>query len=260
MAALRREEREYRRKGEEILDQFFSKNEIAKSTTNIDKLCRYHNAQKPAMLYADIGSGKIQLDANDLGILQEKTSNSGGWKRLFFFGRKNKKQQHTAPANPAVTLSSDFKRGKALLLNEYNIQHNYTLSECCQPIPGDPVMGYLDDTNSIVIHKLTCPVAERLKVKHGNRVLVAEWDKMQNRTLLFPVNIALEGLDKLGLLNQITRVISQEMNVNMHKLNVECNDGIFECKIQLFVHDTTELDELIKKLQAINDVKSVARL
>ena len=120
-------------------------------------------------------------------------------------------------------------------------------------------MGYIDDNNHVVIHKLQCPVAQRLKANHGNRVLAAEWSKKMS-TMLFPVTIFMRAIDHIGLLNEITQVISQQMNVNMHKLTVEVNEGIFECNIMLFVHNTNEADELIKKLQDLKLLDSVTRV
>ena len=156
-------------------------------------------------------------------------------------------------------LVDTFDRKKVLMLDEDSIQNKYALSECCKPIPGDPVMGYIDDNNHVVIHKLQCPVAARLKANHGNRVLAAEWSKKMS-TMLFPVTIFMRALDHMGLLNEITQVISQEMSVNMHKLTVEVKDGIFECTVQLFVHNTNEADDLLKHLQALKSLDSVSRI
>ncbi len=257
LAVLRREEREARKQGEELLDEFFAKNDIARSSVNVEKLCRLHQFQKPEMLFVALGNHKIVLADEDLDVLREK-NNGGGWKRLFAFGRKSKKN---APSKfSPVTVDANFDRRQTLMLTEENIQSKFTLSECCKPIPGDQVLGYIDDNNTIVIHKLNCPVAVRLKANHGNRILAAEWADESNRTLLFPVNIHMEGIDRLGLLNQITQVISQQMNVNMHKLNVDCNEGIFECRIQLFVHDTKEIDGVVKNLQKIKALKNVSRV
>ena len=120
-------------------------------------------------------------------------------------------------------------------------------------------MGYIDDGGRIVIHKLQCPIAMRLKANHGNRVLAARWN-MQQRNLLFPVSISLQGIDRLGLLNEMTQIISQQHSINMHKLVVEAGDGIFTCDIQLFVHDTSEINDLIRGLADLKDIKSVVRM
>ena len=119
-------------------------------------------------------------------------------------------------------------------------------------------LGYIDDDKHIVIHKVQCPHAEKLKANHGNRILAAKWE--MSRMSLFPVSIHVKGFDKLGLLHEMTQVISQLHGVNIRKLEVECDDGIFECTVQMFVHDTKEVDEIIEGLRAIQDVKEASRI
>ncbi|MBR3444207.1 MAG: bifunctional (p)ppGpp synthetase/guanosine-3',5'-bis(diphosphate) 3'-pyrophosphohydrolase [Bacteroidaceae bacterium] len=258
LGILRREEREIRRKGEDMLDQFLEKNEVTRDTPSIERLCRNHQFTKPDELFYAIGSGSLQLDQHDVDVvLDREPAKSTTWRRFFKFGRKSKKGDADMSATPAVAEPIDRK--KAIILDDQSIQHRYTLSECCKPIPGDPVMGYIDDGGQIVVHKLQCPIAMRLKANHGNRVLAARWN-MQQRSLLFPVNINLQGIDRIGLLNEMTQIISQQHSINMHRLLVEAGDGIFTCDIQLFVHDTSEVDDLIQGLSSIKDIKSVARI
>ena len=258
LGILRREEREIRRKGEEMLDQFLEKNEVTRNTPSIERLCRLHQFTKADELFYAIGNGSLQLDQHDVDVLLDRVSaKSGSWRRLFTFGRKNKKDGE----NDILIIKDGepIDRKKVIVLDDESIQHRYTLSECCKPIPGDPVMGYIDDGGRIVIHKLQCPIAMRLKANHGNRVLAARWN-MQQRNLLFPVNINLQGIDRLGLLNEMTQIISQQHSINMHKLVVEAGDGIFNCDIQLFVHDTSEINDLIRGLADLKDIKSVVRM
>ena len=251
---LRHNEREARKQGDELLTEFFTKYDIPRNTVNVDKLCSFHHLNKVENLLLALGEGKVKLGDFDVDMLRGKQSSSG-WKRLFLFGRKPK----NAGANATkLEIDQSFNRKKVLKLTEDSIQTKYTLSECCKPIPGDSVMGFIDDQNHLMIHKLQCPVAARLKANRGNRVLAAEWDMSQN--MLFPADISIRGIDRLGMLNEITQVISQQMNVNMHKLVVECNDGIFTCTIQLFVHDTTEVDELIAKLKELQDLETITRI
>ena len=255
VAILRKQDREARKLGEDLLTDFLKKHDMVRNTATIDKLCRLHHMERPEMLFTAIGDKHIKLGDADLDYLREKT-NSGGWKRLFSFGRKSKNGKEKKIEKFVV--DKNFDRKKVLQLTESTIQTKYTLSECCKPIPGDPVMGFIDDQNHIVIHKLQCPIAARLKANRGNRVLAAQWS--MGRTMLFPVEILIEGLDKMGLLNKMTQVISEQLNVNMHKLVVECNDGIFECHISLFVYDTTQVDTLISNLRQLPDITSVSRI
>ena len=254
LSILRKEEREARKTGEAILDEFFKKNDILKDTLAIDKLCSIHNIAKAELLYVAIAEGTVTLEREDVEALKEKTE-VNGWKKLFSFGKKTKKQNKKKSKE---TIGPDFDKKKLLSLNEESIQNKYILCDYCKPIPGDTVMGYIDDDRHIVIHKLQCPTAERLKANRGNRVLGAKWE--MNRTMLFPVTIYVKGFDKLGLLHKMTQVISHLYGVNIRKLEVECDDGIFECTIQMFVHDTKEVDEIISSLREIPDVKEATRI
>jgi GTP pyrophosphokinase len=254
LSILRKEEREARKTGEALLEEFFQKNDIVKDTLAIDKLCGIHNMAKADLLYVAIAEGKVVLGRGDIDALKEKTE-VNGWKKLFSFGKKTKKQDKKKGKE---TVGPDFDKKKLLSLTEESVQNKYILCDYCKPIPGDTVMGYIDDDRHIVIHKLQCPTAERLKANRGNRVLGAKWE--MNRTMLFPVTIYVKGFDKLGLLHKMTQVISHLFGINIRKLEVECDDGIFECTIQMFVHDTKEVDEIISSLREIPDVKEATRI
>lgn len=253
LSIIRKEERESRKKGEALVADFFKENDLVKDTLAIDKLCNLHEFAKSEALYVAIGEGSIVLGKNDLEALQEKPE-VAGWKKLFSFGKKSKK----AAAKDKPVVDSSFDRKQVLSLNEDTVQNRYTLCDCCKPIPGDTVMGYIDNGGHIIIHKLQCPIAVKIKANQGNRVLAANWD--MHRVLLFPVTIYVKGFDKLGLLHKMTEVISQLHEINIRKLEIECEGGIFECTIQMFVHDTREVDEIVKALGEIQDIKEATRI
>ena len=115
-----------------------------------------------------------------------------------------------------------------LKLTEETIQKNYIMADCCHPIPGDDVLGYIDEQNRIIIHKRQCPVAARLKSSYGNRIIATEWDT--HKELSFLVTIYLKGIDSMGLLNEVTQVISRQLNVNIRKLTIETTDGILKVR------------------------------
>ena len=261
LGVLRKEDRDARKRGEQLLKDFFEKHDVPYNITNIDRLCRAHSCYKPDLLYRDIGYEKFVLGNLDLLALRGKTGKKG-FKIGSLFARKDK----TAPAEEdgkqggTAKVESTIDRKQVLELTEEGIHRRYTIAPCCQPIPGDSVLAYIDDDNQILIHKVRCNVATRLKANHGNRILAATWADIAHRTLLFPINIYMEGIDRLGLLNEITKVISHDLQVNMHKLNVECEETLFKCQIQLFVHDVDELRTVILSIRKIKDLKSVARM
>ena len=145
-----------------------------------------------------------------------------------------------------------------LKLTEETIQKNYIMADCCHPIPGDDVLGYIDEQNRIIIHKRQCPVAARLKSSYGNRIIATEWDT--HKELSFLVTIYLKGIDSMGLLNEVTQVISRQLNVNIRKLTIETTDGIFEGKIQLYVHDVDDVRSICDNLKQIQNIKQVTRI
>lgn len=254
MAMLRKEERENRKKGETMLDEFFEREDIVKNTLAVEKLCKFHEFTKVDNLFVAIGQGKIQLGDADINELKGRDENSG-WKKLFKLGKKSKKTDDSPQGEESVKEKIDKK--KPILLTEDTIHTKYKLADGCSPIPGDNVMGFIEDDGSITIHKVECYKAGRLKAGYGKRILAAKWG--MHRLLLFPVNIYIQGLDRMGLLSQITQVISHLLNVNIRKFEIEANEGVFEGRIQLFVHDTTDVAAVMDNLKKIPDIKQVAR-
>lgn len=253
LSILRKEERESRKKGEQMLDEFLSQNDIVKDSLVVDKICNLHEFAKPEALYVALAEGKVQLGRAELDAVKEKEE-VVGWKRIFSFGKKTVKQGPTGK----VKISSNFDKKKAIILTEDSIQNQYTLCDCCKPIPGDTVMGYIDDDKHVIVHKLQCSIAEKLKANRGNRVLAAQWQMAG--TTLFPVSMHIKGFDKLGLLHEMTQVISVLHGINIRKVEIECDKGIFECNIQMYVHGTKEVDEVLTSLRKIADLKEASRV
>ncbi len=255
-AILRREEREMQKAGEELLNQFFQTADLEPNSLNIDRLCRIHNVKQREELLSAIGSQKIILGEQDLNALHGKDTTKGTWTRYIPFLHKRSKQQQADTEN-AEGPQLNIDKKKPVILNEENIRR-FIIADCCHPIPGDTVLGYLDEHNHIVIHKRHCPVAAKLKTSDGNHILAATWDT--HKKLYFPATIQLSGIDRIGVLNQITNVLSQQLNVNIHKLTVETQDGIFEAEIQLEVHDVEDVRTICKNLKQIEEIEEVTRI
>jgi GTP pyrophosphokinase len=134
---------------------------------------------------------------------------------------------------------------------------DYVIASCCSPIPGDAVIGIKSPDGVITVHKKTCPVADSIASKHGDWVVVPKWEDSNDQS--FPARIQVKGLDRVGLLNEISRYISLVMGVNMTKLYLSTEEGIFEGYIELNVHDKAALDRMIKKLNSIDGIQSVVR-
>jgi GTP pyrophosphokinase len=256
MAILKKEQRIAQKEGEEILLEFLKKEDIEASTMNVEKLCAMHQFRVKEELFLALGQKDLVLGEEDSNALKEKNASSG-WKKYFFLGKKNKKEEENTPKEPKVS-TEKIDTKKPILLTEEAFQADYLIADCCKPIPGDDVLGFVDNSNRIVIHKRQCPVAAKLKSSHGNRIIAANWDT--HKKLFFPVNLTITGIDGMGVLNRITQVISQQLNVNIHKLTIESNDGIFEGKVQLYVHDVNDVKVICDDLKKIQEVKTVSRI
>src|SRR5205085_9480916 len=135
---------------------------------------------------------------------------------------------------------------------------DYKLSPCCNPIPGDDVFGFITINEGIKIHRVNCPNAIQLMSNYAYRIVKAKWT--QQKEIAFLAGIKITGLDDVGVVNNITKVISNELKVNMRSISIDSNEGLFEGTIMLFVHDTAHLDKLITKLQHVTGIYSVLRI
>ena len=254
IAAILRKERKANQKiGEEILNEFLKKEEIRPEEAVIEKLRKLHNAKNEEELLAAIGSKAIVLGEADKNELKEKQTSN--WKKYltFSFGNNKEKQEEKEPQE-----KEKINPKQVLKLTEESLQKKYIMAECCHPIPGDDVLGYVDENDRIIIHKRQCPVAAKLKSSYGNRILATEWDT--HKELSFLVYIYIKGIDSMGLLNEVTQVISRQLNVNIRKLTIETEDGIFEGKIQLWVHDVDDVKTICNNLKKIQNIKQVSRV
>ena len=254
-AILRKERKINQKEGEELLNEFLKKEEIRPDNVIIAKLSKLHNMKNEEELFIAIGNKSIILGDADKNELKEKQSSN--WKKYltFSFGGGNKEKQ---PEEKEVQEKEAINPKQILKLTEEALQKQYIIAECCHPIPGDDVLGYIDENDRVIIHKRQCPVAAKLKSSYGNRIIATVWDT--HKELSFLVYIYIKGIDSMGLLNEITQVISRQLNVNIRKLDIETNDGIFEGKVQLYVHDVDDVKAICDNLRKIQNIKSVTRV
>ena len=262
-AILRRDDRETQKAGEELLKAWLKRNSMELTSVVLDKLCEFHNVQKHEELFQALGEKTIILGEYDLDVLlgkNKKESTSSGWRRYVpFLHEKNTEKQkakNTAPKE-LFTVDKGFNKKESIIISERNI-NNYIFPDCCHPIPGDDILGYIDNNNHIEIHKRACPVASRLKSSYGNRILDAKWD--MHKRLFFDATIEIKGIDRKGMLHDLADVISDKMDVNIHKITIQSNEGIFDGTIEIRVHDREEVRQIMDNLKAIDDLKEVVQI
>lgn len=253
-AAIRRQQRITQRQGEDMLNEFIEKEDLLKFSNNIEKVWELHKLKGREELLEAIGNGTVVLGSEDKDALM---GNKKFRFQLFpFFGKKEEKKEEKAQVNAARFETIDRKR--PINLTDDNLHSNYIIADCCNPIPGDDVLGYYDDEHHIVIHKRKCPVADTLKSSHGDRILAADWDT--HRTLYFTVPIMVKGIDGIGVLNEITSIIYQQLNIGIQKLTIEGKDGIFEGTVWVNVRDVDEVRTVCEALKKMKNIKTIARI
>ena len=261
-ALLRRDNRETQKKGEETLKQWLQTNEIELSTSVLDQLCSFHDVQKPEELFLGLGNRTILLGEKDINELhgksQKNESSGGGWRKFVpFLGKSKDKKKTVPPSDKKLVVGKEFNKKIPCVISEKTIGM-YILPTCCHAIPGDDILGYIDNKNQVEIHNRACPVANRLKSSFGNRILDAKWD--MHKVLFFDATIQIRGIDRKGMLHDISEVISEKLDVNIHRITINADEGIYDGKIEIRVHDRSEVQEIVNALKKIDDLKEVKQI
>ena len=259
LAILRRNSRETRRLGEEILSEFLHKNALQDVPNAAERLAEFHEVQNRDEFLQALGAKTILLGEKDLDELQGKNAGGKhGWRKLVpFLGRPTTPKKDEGQQQELFVVPEKFNRKKPIFINDDNIRQ-YKFKPCCHPIPGDDILGFIDGKHQIEIHKRACPVAAKLKASFGNRILDAKWD--MHKRLFFDATIRLQGIDRVGMLLNIATVISSQMNVNMRKLTIGTNEGVFDGTIEMRVHDREDVKHIIDQLKVIDGLQDVTQI
>lgn len=245
-AKLKSSFREKRRiisnEGKNHLEYLLIELNMQPNSTVFRKLFNHYKTRNKEKLYFKIGEEKIDSETFKQ-ILKKRSRN----KYIKFWGIENPESTNAA---------SMFDKSKPLIVDDNS--RNYTIAHCCNPIPGDDVIGYKADEDDLIIHKTSCPNAIRLNSSESTKVVKVEWTT--HRILAFLGRISLKGIDDIGIVNSCTTVISKELNVNMRAINFESHDGIFEGIIDVYVYNTTDLNNLIMNLSKVKGITQVARM
>ncbi len=258
-AFLKRVRREAVREGERKLLEAFRKAGIEPTVSRMDKVAIYYGfSSREDFCYA-IEKADITLSDNLKKLIQEKTDNVlfKYLKQALRMGKKKEIQITVLPENHKKKLSQ-YDRKKPYVLSENRFDRNYVVASCCKPIPGDEALGFINDDGNVVVHKISCPIATRLKSSFGERILSTVWSNHINTS--FEATLEIKGIDSLGVLNTITKTISEDFNVYIQKLSIEAKDGVFEGKIKMMVHNVEDIQKMCVILSKIKNIKSIARI
>lgn len=243
-SSLKEEKRRVAEEGKEILERKLKSLKITYNTDNINKIANYFKFPSSQELFYNVAKGVIDIKNLREYVASEKlpevTNNQFASHISGLVEKINKKEVDT------ILIGDDYQK------------IDYTLAPCCNPIPGDDIFGFLTVNDGIKIHRTSCPNASKLMANYGYRILKAKWISSQHDTA-FLTGIRIIGIDDVGLVNQLTTVISQEFKVNIRSLSISSNDGIFEGNIMVHVNNTEQLDNLIKHLKQVTGITSVTR-
>ncbi|MDB4926186.1 bifunctional (p)ppGpp synthetase/guanosine-3',5'-bis(diphosphate) 3'-pyrophosphohydrolase [Mucilaginibacter sp.] len=244
-SALKEEKRKVAEDGKEILERKLKSLKITYNSENIHKLSYYFKLGSTQDLFFNIAKGLIDMKDLKEYQLSEKVVENKPQDRI-----ENEQLQ-------GLLRNIKAKDSDMLLIGEDMQKIDYKLANCCNPIPGDDVFGFVTVSDGIKIHRTNCPNAAKLMANYGYRIVKARWTNQQE--LAFLTGLRITGIDDVGLINKLTTVISNDFKVNMRSITVDSDNGIFEGSIMVYVNDTEHLDNLIKRLKMVNGVTSVTR-
>ena len=262
-AILNKEHREIQRQGDETLRLWLEKNGLEYNHSVLDKICELHDLQKHESLLFALGDKSIILGSMELEELKKKAKNkkqTSGWRRIVPFIGKDKTKEtkkEEKKETEKFVVGEKFDKKKTLIISEDTIGKFY-FPHCCHPIPGDDILGYIDNKGHIEVHKRTCPVASKLKASFGNRLVDAKWS--MHKQLFFDAVIEIRGIDRKGLLRDVANVVSDQLGVNIHKLTIGSDNGIFDGSIELRVHDRDEVQVIMDNLKKVKDLQEVQQI
>ena len=257
-AILRRDGRELQKQGEELFGEFLKKNNINDIPNAADVLTEFHDSRNREEFFQSIAEKTILLGDKDVDELLGKNHvDKRGWRKFVPFLDRGKQKKVEEEQPQLFVVPEKFNRKKPIYITDDNI-NQYKFKHCCHPIPGDDVLGFIDGKHQIEIHKRACPVAAKLKASFGNRILDAKWN--MRKTLFFDATIRLQGIDRVGMLLDISQIISSQMNVNIHKLTIASEEGVFDGTIELRVHDRDDVRQIINQLKKIADIQDVTQI
>ena len=260
--SLKKQRRETAKQGEKILEEWLAKSQIELSSPVLDKFLAYYGYPKKESFYNALAEKQLELPENLQKILRKgKPSNifvryvKHAWNAVT---PSSGKESGEAKKTETFFDTRQIDRKKTYTLEEDDYQNKYIAAPCCNPIPGDEVLGFIRDDGRLEIHKRSCNQALTIKTRFGNRIISCNW-AAGHKSFSFPCTIEIKGIDRIGILNEITQAISND-SINMRKLVLGANGGVFEGSIEVLIHDVDEINQLIHRLQKIKGIESVKRV
>ncbi len=245
--ALREEKKKVADEGKYTLQRKMEGIGASMQQANLDELVHYYKLTSNLDLFYEIAIKKIDLkELKDFKVIGDRIELP-----------KPVKIVHENKIEGVSTPHHAKHDAELIIFGESGDKIMYNLANCCKPIPGDDVFGFVTTGKGMTIHRTNCPNAPKLLANYGHRIVKTKWAK--NKEISFLTGIKIVGLDDVGVVSKITNLISAELKINISALTIEAHEGVFHGNIKVFVHDKEQLELLLQKLQAIDDVQSVER-
>ena len=244
--ALKEEKHQEAENGKEILKRRFRNWKIDFNDISVRRVIQHYKYRDAIDLYFDVATEKVDLlDIKELlTTVKKPTELKSG---------KIEEEAVEKLVSHAKQETSDF-----LVIDDKLANIHYKLGKCCNPIHGDSIFGFVTISAGITIHRKSCPNAQQLLSRYAYRVVKARWNQSE-KSSSFPVTLQVTGIDDLGIVSNISDVISKDLQVNMRSISIDSKDGMFEGSITLFVKDTQHLEALIRKLKKVKGVMNIRR-
>ena len=273
--SLKAESKDRIQKGMSILEKKLNELGVAPNSENLKKIMMAFDVLNKDELYSKIELGIINLENLKKIIRKNPSRNIIKFWDLSFIGlgkdktgidekteniKAGEPEKDPEDENQNDSKEPGIDRSVPFLLRENvsDSRQSYEIAKCCNPIPGDEVTGYVSPEGSIIIHKPKCPVAIRLMSNEGDRIISVKWTI--HKLVAFLAKISMSGIDRVGLVNDLSKIISNELNVNMRNINISVHNGIFEGTIDLYVHHTKDLNNLIMRISGVRGIENVKRV
>ena len=250
-AILRKDRKHLVERGKKLFEELMVREGITDTQSVITRLLgNYHLSQRED-LYLMLANDEINLSAKQLKDLNK--SRSSLLSKILRNPFSSKKAESDAD-NPRTPVN----RKEIYVLHPDEDKPNYKLDSCCQPIPGDDVLGFVDDNEEVIVHKVSCPEAMRLKSSFGSRLVATKWGGVADK---FLATISVDGIDRHGILEEITSVVSRDLDVNIRGLNINAKQAVFHCEITVQIDNTETVDNICRVLKdKVKGVKFAKRI
>ncbi len=250
-AALRHKRRLIIDEGEKRFMEFLKEHKIELSNEVLSHAITGQGVANKEELFFMIGNDEIKLNEEMLGR-KEESGRFNWWRRNPFRGsNKDQAKQTTDEAAKAIDTKAIYR----LVTRDGN--SNYQIADCCHPIPGDDVVGFINDNGDVIVHKMDCSTLARLKASYGSQLLQTQWEDHGDS---FLATIHIEGIDRKGILQSIVNIISTNMSINMKRMNVTADQGVFNCNLDVLISDAQAVTNLCREIKRIKGINTASRM